>query len=178
MAEKPKKNATASSSADPWRSGRSRFGFHNFRRGRDRRWYFSGQQADEVVRLVVRRHWWFLVRPALPFIASIIALIVIVWLSTLLPGNPLVWLSVDGLIFILALVAGVWFAYKDLVEWWFETYIITNKRIISSKGLLQPTRKSTPIEKWNRWAWASIRCSVSCLALALFTSTCKVAILS
>jgi hypothetical protein len=147
MAEKPKNNAASSPPADPWRSGRPRFGFQNFRRGRDRRWHFSGQQPDETVTLVVRRHWWFLVRPALPFAAALIVFFVMVWLSTLLPGNGLVWFGVDVMLFVLVVIAGVYFAYKDLVAWWFETFIITNKRIISSRGLTQPVRQVTPLEK-------------------------------
>jgi hypothetical protein len=147
MAEKPKNNAASSAPADPWRSGRQRWGLQNFRRGQDRRWHFSGQQPDETVTLVVRRHWWFLVRPALPFVAALVVFFVMVWLSTLLPGNGLIWLAVDAMLFVLVIVAGIYFAYKDLIAWWFETFIITNKRIISSRGLLQPVRQATPLEK-------------------------------
>src|SRR5579884_1853233 len=147
MAEKPKNNAAASPPADPWRSGRSRFSFRKSRRGRDLKWHFSGQQPDETVTLVVRRHWWFLVRPALPFVAALLVFFMMVWLSTLLPGNGMIWFGVDVMLFVLVVIAGIYFAYKDLISWWFETYIITNKRIISSKGLLQPVRQITPLEK-------------------------------
>jgi uncharacterized membrane protein YdbT with pleckstrin-like domain len=134
---------------DPWRSGRSRWGIQNFRRGRDKQWHFSGQQKDEEVKMVVRKHPVFLLKAALPVLGSIALLLV----STALTANvslrlfhPL-FTGLQIVAAILILVTGVWFLYKDFVIWWVETYIITNKRIIDSRGLLQPTRQETPVDK-------------------------------
>jgi hypothetical protein len=152
MANKPKRQAAAGSSVNArkdWRQGRSGFSLNvlQFRRGRDKQWHFSGQQPDEIVRMVVRKHWWFLVLPALPLVGAVIALFVVLWASTSLPGPSALWYALDAVTLIAIVVTGVWFAYKDLVVWWFETYIITSKRIINSRGLWEPTRQQTSIEK-------------------------------
>ncbi len=131
---------------DPYRSGRSRFGLQRLRFGRDRRWHFAGQQPDEMVRMVVRRHKIFLLTPAVPLLGSIVLLMLVVLGATSLP-NPLIpWPFFEILAFALIVGTGVWFIYKDFIKWYLETYIITNKRIINSRGLLEPTRQETPLE--------------------------------
>jgi Bacterial PH domain/PASTA domain len=152
---KTPKNSTPSPAApledDPWRSGRGRFGLLQFRRGRDQKWHFSGQRPDETVVLVVRRHWWFLVITAWPFILSLLALIGILFLYMFLPnsipGISQVWLVLVFVAIIACIITGLRFLYRDFILWRVETYIITNKRIINSRGLVQPTRQETPLEK-------------------------------
>src|SRR5579859_7493737 len=116
-AKSEKKNASSSHHEDPWRSGRPRFNFLLFWRGRDHEWYFSGQQPDEEVRLVVRKHWWFLVQPALPFIGCAFALLLMVWAALAVPGFGPIWYLLEVAAFIGMLVTGGWFAYKDLIAW-------------------------------------------------------------
>ncbi len=132
---------------DRWRSGRPRFGLQQFRRGKDHKWHFSGQELDEEVRIVVREHWWFLVQPALPFLGSLVLLLLVVWGSVSLKALGALWIFVYTLVILLVIATGIWFAWKDLVVWWLETYIITNKRIIESSGLLNPKRKVTTLDK-------------------------------
>lgn len=154
MAGNPKQKAANRVASGPkstdWTSGRKRFNWQQiqqFRRGRDQSWYFSGQQKGEDVLLVVRKHWAFLVRPALPFLGFVLLLLVVLGVAVRVGGDPRLWLMVEAVVFLATIVAGVWFAYSHLVDWWFDSHIITDSRIISSRGLVQPTRKITSIEK-------------------------------
>ncbi len=131
-----------------WRSGRPRFfGRQNVHLGRDKKWHFSGQQADEEVHLVVRKHWWFLVKPALPFIASCILLGLVLFATVRFPNPLFPWTFFEILAIVLFFGTLGWFVWRDGIVWYHETHIVTNKRIISSRGLLEPIRQATPIEK-------------------------------
>jgi membrane protein YdbS with pleckstrin-like domain len=146
---KNKKSAVAAPTQpeDMWRSGRARFGIRQLRRGRDHKWHFSGQQPGEEIRLVVRRHWWFLALPALPLIGAFALFLFSVYATTAYNIDQTLLITLNVVAFLIVVAAALWFGLKHLVNWWFETHIITNKRIINSRGLLQPTRQETPIEK-------------------------------
>src|SRR6266852_7659336 len=145
-----RKNTAATLPDDPWRSGRSRWGIQNFRRGRDKRWHFSGQGKDEIVKVVERKHWLFLIKPALPLLGSVILLFVVLALHTRVPALRPLWIILEVATGLLIAGTAIWFLYKDFVVWWLETYIVTDKRIINSRGLLEPTRQETPLEKINQ----------------------------
>ncbi len=134
---------------DPWTPRRVQSAFRHVRhvgRGKKRHWEFQGQQPGETVKLVLRKHVWFLFTPAIPLIASLVGLIVIGVLSANYPSVGSLWTLLEVLFAILILITGVYFLYKDLALWWVETYIITNKRVMIWTGLITPKRQEAPIE--------------------------------
>ncbi len=145
--ETTQKQATVT--APDWGSGRSRWHPRELkiRRGYDREWHFSGQQPGEVVRRVSREHPIFILPSALPLIGSIIGLGLAFYAGGRLPDLGVFWQLLEGTLAFLVLLTAGWFIYKDLVRWWFDTYIVTNKRLIISKGLLGPRRDEVPLEK-------------------------------
>ncbi|GCE05395.1 PH domain-containing protein [Dictyobacter aurantiacus] len=146
MAENPKKTTTRRLE-NPLSSARRRFSLSQLRRGSDRRWQFPGQQPGENVLMVVRRHWWFLLRPAWPFLVSALSIIAISFIAVSYPALGSLWILLEIAAVVATLVTGVWFIYRHLIAWWYETYIITDRRLINARGLLEPTRQQTPIEK-------------------------------
>ena len=129
-----------------WRSGRNRFWNLPFRRRGSRKWHFSGQQADETVTMIVRKHWWFLVKPALPLIGSFVLLFVILGAAAKYPNPLFPWAFFELLAVFLILGTAGWFIWRDFIIWYLETYTITNKRVIISRGVLEPTRQTTSLE--------------------------------
>src|SRR6266568_1667464 len=128
--------------ADQRPKRRSIFGMQQLRRGRDGKWHFYGQEDDEHVRLIVRKYWLFLVRPALPFLLSILVLAGLLWIHGLFPSSlGALWWFVDGVIFLFVLILGGYFVYEDGFVWWNDSYIVTNKRVVKYEGFLQPKRQ-------------------------------------
>src|SRR5262249_43466306 len=57
------------------------------------------------------------------------------------------WVLVEagaGVAFLIFLLR---WAYTDVADWWFHVYILTDKRIIIARGLVQPQRKEAPLDK-------------------------------
>src|SRR5712692_1550906 len=115
-------------------------------RGKNRHYRFQGQVEGEVVKLVIRRHKFFLITPALPLIASILAFIGVVALGSLYPAAGAFWTFLELVAGVAILLTAIYFIYKDLVLWWLETNIITNKRVLEWKGLVTPSRQEVPLE--------------------------------
>ncbi len=131
---------------DPWKLRRERH-WRLLYRGKDKKLHFHGQQPDEFVKMVVRKHKWFLVQPALPLIGAIVLFLLVTIGALRLHQLGALWGILEGCAILLIIVTGVWFLWRDFIVWWFNVDIITNKRIIRWSGFLSPARKEYPIEK-------------------------------
>ncbi len=136
---------------DPWIPKRVHGGLRHVRRvgrGNNRHYEFQGQEPGEIVKLPpIRKHKIFLITPALPLITSILAFIGVVALGSLYPAAGAFWTFLELVAGVAILATAIYFIYKDLILWWIETVIITNKRIIIWKGLLTTTRQQVPLER-------------------------------
>lgn len=139
----------ASQSAPPeWKPKRREHGgLRQVRRGQDRKLTFKGQDQDEEVKQVVRQHPLFLVRPALPGLVILLIFLLVSILFVRLPGFGPIWGLTDLILAILFLAAVGYFLWKDFFIWWVNIDIITNKRIVSCRGFLQPARKIITLDK-------------------------------
>lgn len=98
----------------------------------------------------MHKHWRFIVGSALPMIGSLTAFVAVGLFYIANLSNPQMssLLGILELVLIgLLLLTGGKFFTQEYIAWRLETYIVTNKRIINSRGLLQPTKQETPLEK-------------------------------
>ena len=140
-------NAPQQAQDDAWRPRRVHGGFRQLRRGRDKQLHFLGQEPDEVVRKVVRKHPWFLIKAALPFVGSLLFLIILLAVYIGQPALRPLWLFLMLVASVLVLFTGAYFVYKDFIRWWLDVDVITNKRILTWRGFLQQTRQETGLDR-------------------------------
>ncbi len=122
-------------------------GLRQVRRDKDRKLTFKGQDPDEEVKQVVRQHPIFLVRPALPVFAVLLLFLLVSVLFVRLPEFDPLWGLLDLVLAVLFLLAIGYFLWRDFFIWWVDIDIVTNKRIVSCRGFLQPTRKIITLDK-------------------------------
>jgi len=135
---------------DPFTPRREHGGYWNARKvgkGKNRHWEFKGRHQDEVVKTVLRKSKIFLITPALPFIASVLGLVVVGALFGTNPSGDSFWILLEIIMLVLVIITGAYFVYKDLALWWVETYIITNQRVLIWKGILRLRREEFGVEK-------------------------------
>jgi hypothetical protein len=135
---------------DPFTPRQEHGGYRRVRRvgkGKNRHWEFRGRQQGEVVKAVLRKSKFFLITPALPFIASVLGLIVVGALFGINPSGDSFWVLLEVILGVLVVITGVYFLYTDLALWWVEKYIITNKRVLIWKGLLSPSRDEFGVDR-------------------------------
>lgn len=127
--------------------GRPAQGARGPRAARPRGPAFPGQQADEGSVLVHRKHPIFLILPAWP------AALALTGLGILLALHP-ASVRLQGLFFIVEMLLGIvaaffllkWLAI-DVVNWFFNLYVITDRRVMQAEGFFTPIRREAPLDR-------------------------------
>jgi membrane protein YdbS with pleckstrin-like domain len=108
---------------------------------------FPGQQAGEGSVLVYRKHPIFLVLPAWPAALALAGLGILLALHT-------TSVRLQGLFFILGTLLGIVFAIFllkwlaiDLVNWLFNLYVLTDRRLMQAEGFFTPIRREAPLDR-------------------------------
>ncbi|HEU5375607.1 MAG TPA: PH domain-containing protein [Ktedonobacteraceae bacterium] len=122
-------------------------GLRQVRRNQDKQLTFKGQDKDEEVKMVVRQHPLFLLRPAAPVLGVLLLFFLVSLLFVRFPEFRQVWTLLDLLLLIALIIALAYFLWRDFLVWWVNIDIITNKRIIACRGFLLPTRKVITLDK-------------------------------
>ncbi len=140
--KKPKQAPT-----DEWRPVRSHTILRRFKRGPDKVKRFVGQQDDEKIRRVVREHPLFYARSGLPLLLALALFGFFLWLETksIIPASSLPFLDVIASLAIIG--TGLYCAYRIFELWWVNVDIVTDKRVLTYRGLLSATKQETTLDK-------------------------------
>ncbi|MGH2482788.1 MAG: PH domain-containing protein, partial [Ktedonobacteraceae bacterium] len=122
-------------------------GLRQVRRTKDRQLRFKGQDNDEEVKMVVRQHPLFLLKPAGPVLGVLVLFLLPLALGARFSDFAAFWLFLDVILGALLLITLGYFLWKDFFVWLVNIDIITNKRIIACRGFIHPTRKIITLDK-------------------------------
>ncbi len=89
--------------------------------------HFKGQKEDEKIELLLRRHWFTLILPLIKrFVVILLPFLILFFLF-----SPFILRSTFfSILFLLWFVIGVSAILYEWIIWYYDIYIITNKRII------------------------------------------------
>ena len=107
--------------------------------------YLEGLMGEkEKIVLKERQHWTLILRTVVLWgvVSTLILLVTIV----LAVATPLDGLS---LVLLLTLVYPFWRITVDLLNWWNEQYVITNRRVIQLEGIINKHSIDSSLEKVN-----------------------------
>ena len=82
---------------------------------------FTGQADDEVVKMVLHRHWSVLLKPLFLSLVIIIGAI-----ASLCLWSKYQWL---WYVAVVVVILAIWNAFHAWIRWYYSVYIVTNRRI-------------------------------------------------
>lgn len=82
---------------------------------------FTGQADDEVVKMVLHRHWSVLLRP---LFSSLVIIIGVITLLCLWSKYQWLWY-----VAVVAVILAIWNVFRAWIRWYYSVYIVTNRRI-------------------------------------------------
>jgi membrane protein YdbS with pleckstrin-like domain len=104
--------------------------------------YLEGLMGEkERIVLKERQHWSLILRTVVLW--SIISVLILLVTIVLAAFTPL------ALVLLLALVFPFWRIMVDLLNWWNEQYVITNRRVIQLEGIINKHSIDSSLEKVN-----------------------------
>jgi uncharacterized membrane protein YdbT with pleckstrin-like domain len=104
--------------------------------------YLEGLMGEkERIVLKERQHWSLIFRTLVLW--SIVSVLILLATIVLAAFTPL------ALVLLLALVFPFWRIMVDLLNWWNEQYVITNRRVIQLEGIINKHSIDSSLEKVN-----------------------------
>lgn len=108
---------------------------------------FRGQEPGETPVFVRRKHPVYLFLPAWPAVLAGLGLIVLVLLHTTNTRLNALFVILEFVLGIVLAIFVVKWLISDLSNWWFNLYVLTDRRMIQAEGFFMPTRKEATLDR-------------------------------
>jgi uncharacterized membrane protein YdbT with pleckstrin-like domain len=105
--------------------------------------YLEGLMGGKERIVLKERQHWLVIGPKL-VLWSVVALLIL-----LVTGVAVTVVDGLALVLLLALVVPFWRILVDLLNWWNEQYVITNRRVIQLEGIINKHSIDSSLEKVN-----------------------------